>query len=52
MRRPNPLSLLLMSAAFTIPAQAPQRDPHEQFTAKLVAAAIERTHHVVRYDPA
>jgi uncharacterized protein YijF (DUF1287 family) len=26
-------------------------DPNEQFLKKLSAAAIERTHHVVRYDP-
>jgi uncharacterized protein YijF (DUF1287 family) len=25
---------------------------HQQFLEKLVAAAVERTHHVVRYDPA
>jgi uncharacterized protein YijF (DUF1287 family) len=30
----------------------PQPDPHRPFLQNLVAAAIERTHHVVRYDPA
>src|SRR5260370_35906495 len=26
-------------------------DPHQAFLARLSAAAIERTHHTVRYDP-
>jgi uncharacterized protein YijF (DUF1287 family) len=30
----------------------PDTGPHQIFLQKLVAAAIERTHHAVRYDPA
>jgi uncharacterized protein YijF (DUF1287 family) len=49
--------LLLVTAAValqTVPAQpqhaAPR--PRREFLARLVAAAIERTNHTVRYDPA
>ena len=31
---------------------AERPDPHQEFLQRLVAAAIERTHHTVRYDPA
>jgi uncharacterized protein len=45
-----------MLAAFCIPlaAQSPAIEDasHAEFTRKLVAAAIERTHHVIRYDGA
>jgi hypothetical protein len=42
------------SLAWTCLAQSalPQAGPDKQFLHKLVAAAIERTHHVVRYEPA
>lgn len=45
-------SFLLLAAALTLPgAAAPPAQPasHEEFTKRLVAAAIERTHHSVRY---
>jgi uncharacterized protein YijF (DUF1287 family) len=46
-----PFSLLLL-----LPALAQNREAvlpaHQQFLQKLVVAAIERTHHTVRYDPA
>lgn len=46
-----PFSLLLLLPAL---AQNPQAVSvsHQQFLQKLVAAAIERTHHAVRYDSA
>jgi uncharacterized protein YijF (DUF1287 family) len=45
------ISLLLLLPAL---AQNPQAvsPAHQQFLQKLVVAAIERTHHIVRYDPA
>jgi len=46
------LSLLLLflpTLAQNPPAVSPA---HRQFLEKLVAAAVERTHHTVRYDPA
>ena len=55
MRRFLTIRLLLaaLSLAFALTASA-QSSPasREQFTQKLVAAAIERTHHTVRYDSA
>jgi len=45
----------LLSLAFLISTAAqstPPRPSHQQFLRKLVAAAIERTDHRVRYDPA
>lgn len=46
------LSVLLirLSALGQNPADASPN--HQQFLQKLVAAAVERTHHAVRYDPA
>ncbi|HTC93291.1 MAG TPA: DUF1287 domain-containing protein [Terriglobales bacterium] len=32
-------------------SQTTAADPHQAFLARLSAAAIERTHHTVRYDP-
>jgi uncharacterized protein YijF (DUF1287 family) len=32
--------------------QTPPADPHREFLRRLVSAAIERTHHSVRYEPA
>jgi uncharacterized protein len=48
------LALLFVSAgAFATPQTTlPDASSHQVFLRKLVAAAIERTHHVVRYDPA
>lgn len=48
------LALLFVSAgAFASPQTAHlDASSHQVFLQKLVAAAIERTHHVVRYDPA
>jgi len=34
------------------PASADGSSVHQKFLKRLVAAAIERTHHAVRYDPA
>jgi uncharacterized protein YijF (DUF1287 family) len=46
--------VLLLLALLPAWAQSPQEvlPPRQQFLQKLVAAAIERTHHTVRYDPA
>ena len=48
------VALLFVSAgAFAFPQTTPlDASSHQIFLQKLVAAAIERTHHVVRYDPA
>src|ERR1700731_3870210 len=43
------LLLFLPTLAQNPPAISPA---HRQFLEKLVAAAVERTHHIVRYDPA
>lgn len=44
------LALICLTVATAI-AQTP-RATHAEFVNRLVAAAIERTHHYVRYDPA
>ena len=44
-----PLLLFLPTLAQNPPAVSPE---HRQFLEKLAAAALERTHHIVRYDPA
>lgn len=48
--------LLLVAALFVAPAWPQQQreisEAQRQFLQKLIAAAIERTHHSVRYDPA
>jgi uncharacterized protein len=44
--------LLFIAAFSTAQTQAPSLTPHQKFLKKLVAAAEERTHHTVRYDPA
>ena len=48
------LALAGMLAGVLARAQAHPADAsvHQEFLKRLVAAAIERTHHVVRYDPA
>jgi len=45
-------SLLFIAAFSTAQTQAPSLTTHQKFLKKLVAAAEERTHHTVRYDPA
>src|SRR5512135_2780696 len=48
------MSLALPTISFfavVAQSQAPAQTSRQQFLDKLVAAAIERTHHVVRYDP-
>jgi hypothetical protein len=55
MRQPAPVALLfLLLIRIPVLAQDPPAasQTHQQFLQKLVAAAVERTHHVVRYDPA
>jgi uncharacterized protein len=46
----------IFAIALSIAAEAQQASssttPREQFVQRLVSAAIERTHHVVRYEPA
>src|SRR5882762_9015346 len=44
------LVLIPLSALSQNPSATPPN--HQQFLQKLVAAAIDRTHHIVRYDPA
>jgi uncharacterized protein len=53
MRRPFPVVFLLLTVPWAF-AQSPATasKTHQQFLDQLVAAAIERTHHSVRYDPA
>jgi uncharacterized protein YijF (DUF1287 family) len=48
------LAITLAVAQLPALAQSRSTDPtsHQQFLKKFVAAAIERTHHTVRYDPA
>jgi uncharacterized protein YijF (DUF1287 family) len=55
MRHPVPIvSLFLLLMLLPALGQNPQEvlPAHQQFLQKFVAAAIERTHHTVRYDPA
>ena len=42
-------SLLIWNAS--APCQSPLSNTHSDFIRRLVAAAIDRTHHPVRYDP-
>jgi uncharacterized protein len=49
MCRINPLRTLIFSLAIIACASAQPNSPHQDFTKRLVAAAIERTHHSVRY---
>src|SRR5215467_3498736 len=46
------LSVLLVGLDFAGHGVASNHGPDAAFTQRLVAAAIERTHHRVRYDPA
>jgi hypothetical protein len=49
-------TVLMLSATFTALTRAQTTPPtsasHQEFMRQLVAAAVERTHHSVRYDPA
>jgi uncharacterized protein YijF (DUF1287 family) len=49
-----PVSLIAVLAAVLVAAQPNPAESasHREFLKRLVAAAIERTHHSVRYDPA
>jgi uncharacterized protein YijF (DUF1287 family) len=44
-------SLLLFGSSLLSQLTTAKTDPHQLFLARLSAAAIERTHHTVRYDP-
>jgi hypothetical protein len=50
------VAALVLSATSLVPVEAqttlPASVSHREFSRQLVAAAIERTHHSVRYDPA
>jgi hypothetical protein len=54
MRRPVPVVLFLLLGLLPGLAQNPAAvsPAQHEFLRKLVAAAVERTHHAVRYDPA
>ncbi len=55
MRHPVPIacSLALLIVVPALAQKPPAISPaHQQFLQKLVDAAVERTHHIVRYDPA
>jgi uncharacterized protein YijF (DUF1287 family) len=45
-------ALLFVGAVLPAAPQAQQTAARQEFLRRFVAAAIERTHHVVRYDPA
>jgi uncharacterized protein YijF (DUF1287 family) len=45
-------ALTLIAASSIAQTQPTNRTAREEFLRKLVAAAEERTHHIVRYDPA
>ena len=46
------LAISTLCASAGVQAGSPARASKEEFLRAFVAAAIERTHHVVRYDPA
>jgi uncharacterized protein len=56
MRKPRKVIVILFCFAFVFYAPAQQADPYSgakiAFLQKLAAAAVERTHHTVRYVPA
>jgi uncharacterized protein len=49
MRMNSPVRTLIFSLSIVSCASAQANDAHQAFTRRLVAAAIERTHHSVRY---
>ncbi len=46
------LMALLLAGTALVAAQPRQPTSQQEFLRRFVAAAVERTHHVVRYDPA
>jgi uncharacterized protein YijF (DUF1287 family) len=52
MRHPAAIVLLLISLPVWGQSPSAVSTEHKQFLQRLVAAAVERTHHSVRYDPA
>src|SRR5690348_18329989 len=47
------VAIAILTAPSVFPQVAPELShPQREFLDKLVAAAVERTHHTVRYDPA
>src|SRR4029077_15896867 len=46
------LFFCLLTLIASAPCQATASNTHADFIRRLVAAAIDRTHHAVRYDPA
>jgi len=53
----HPVSIIVLLLTLTLLPALAQKPPaisptHQQFLRKLADAAVERTHHVVRYDPA
>ena len=49
---PVALAAMLAKVVALAHANAGESNAHQEFLRRLVAAAIERTHHAVRYDPA
>jgi uncharacterized protein YijF (DUF1287 family) len=52
LRAPAALAAMLAEVVVLANANAGGSNAHQEFLKRLVAAAIERTHHAVRYDPA
>lgn len=52
MRHPAAIVVLLVSLPVSGQSPPAASPSHKQFLQRLVAAAVERTHHAVRYDPA
>src|SRR5260370_38092883 len=46
------VALAMMAAALTAQVRPSETVARQEFLKKLVAAAVERSHHAVRYDPA
>jgi uncharacterized protein YijF (DUF1287 family) len=47
-----PVALVMMTAASTAQIRPTETVARQKFLKKLAAAAVERSHHAVRYDPA
>ena len=47
-----PRTMLIALVALAVTPLLAQPNSHREFLARMVAAAIEQTHHTVRYDPA
>jgi hypothetical protein len=52
LRQTRLVALVALAATLAAAPALAQADAHRGFLERLVAAAIEQTHHVVRYDPA